>query len=183
MGIIKGLIETYHLWNNTLGPDAVLLISRIAVLITLFLVTLLFGFFARLIFIKAFIHLMDIIFHRIPIVNKIYKASKDVVRTLFSEDKNKSFSQVVLVPFPNKQSYSMGLISTPFHPESDSNLIEKVAVFVPGTPNPTVGVMVFYRPEQLILLQTTVEEAFKFIISIGSLTVPMDKLANGKDAT
>jgi uncharacterized membrane protein len=172
MGMIKGILNTYQLWNTPLGPNAILLISKIAVLLTLFLVTLLIGFFARRLFIRAFVHLMDVTFHRIPIVNKVYKASKEVVHSLFSDDK-KTFSQVVLVPFPNSKSICMGMISSPLHPESDPKIAERIAVFVPGTPNPTVGFMVFFRREQLTLINTTVEEAFKFIISVGSLPVPM----------
>ena len=172
MGMVKGVLNTYELWNNALGPGAVLLISRVAVLITLFMLTLLIGFFARRLFIRALVHLLDMIFHRIPVVNKIYKASKDVVHTLFSEEK-KSFSQVVLVPFPNAKSFCMGMITSPLHPESTPEIAKKVAVFVPGTPNHSVGFMILYQQDQLTYINTTVEEAFKFIISMGSLTVLM----------
>jgi uncharacterized membrane protein len=168
MGLVKGILNTYHFWGHSLSHETVLLISRLALLVTLFLITLLIGFFARMFFIRALFRWADKIFHHIPVFNKVYKASKEVVHTLFNDQK-KSFSQVVLVPFPHAQSYCLGMITSQLPSESDPEHQEKISVFIPGTPNPTVGFMILYQRHQLILLNIRVDEALKFIMSMGSL--------------
>jgi uncharacterized membrane protein len=74
------------------------------------LITLLIGIFARWFLFKAFIRLSDGILHKIPLINKVYKTTQDIVKTFFVTDKN-SFKKVVMAHFPREGMYSLGLVS------------------------------------------------------------------------
>ena len=79
-------------------------LSQIFILIALLLFTLFLGFVARKFFFKQLIRFGDRILYKIPLVNKVYKTSKEIVHSLFSSQE-KSFKQVVLLPFPYRGSY------------------------------------------------------------------------------
>ena len=84
--------------------------SQIVIIISLFFITLFLGILARWFLFNSLIKLSDKILHRIPLVNKVYKTTQDIIKTIFVTDKN-SFKQVVMAPFPNKNMYSLGLVS------------------------------------------------------------------------
>src|SRR3990167_4076759 len=111
--------------------------SQIVILIALFLLTLLLGIFARWFIFKGLIKLSDKILHKIPLINKVYKTTQDIIKTLFITDKN-SFKQVAMVPFPYKGLYSLGFVSRKA-PDTCSEALneELISVFIPTTPNPT----------------------------------------------
>ena len=160
-----------------LTPEQVqLYFSRILILAILFFFTVLLGVLTRWVIIHYFIRLGDFIFHRIPFVRSIYKTSQDVIQTIFGTS-TRSFKQVVLVPFPNMQTHSMGLVTR----ENIRGLgIDKeneyVAVFVPTTPNPTSGFLMMFKPEDIVYLDMKVEEAFKYIISCGVIITPFKRV-------
>ncbi|MCI5052233.1 MAG: DUF502 domain-containing protein [Simkaniaceae bacterium] len=146
--------------------------SQLIILIGLVVFTLLLGMIARWFFFKSLIQLSDKILHRIPLVNKVYKTSQEIIKTLFSSDKN-SFRRVVMVPFPMKGSYVIGLVSK----ESPKMCSEKAgerlfSVLVPTTPNPTTGFLLMYRESEMIDLDMKPEEAIKYIVSCGVITPP-----------
>lgn len=143
--------------------------SKIMILFTLVGFILLTGVLAQLFIADLFFRTSDRLLHRLPLVNKIYKACQDVVHSLLSSS-TKKFSQVVLIPFPNEKGLSFGFIadaSVSIKGESDLSWGETASVFVPGTPNPSVGFTLLYRREQLIFIDLSVEEAVKFIVSCG----------------
>lgn len=149
--------------------------SQIVILIGLFLFTLILGIFARWFIFKALIRTSDKILHKIPLVNKVYKTTQDIVNTLFITDKN-SFKQVVMVPFPYVGLYSIGFVSRK-SPDTCSNAVNKdlISVFVPTTPNPTTGFLLLFKKEELIYLEMKTEEAIKYIVSCGVI-VPQKKI-------
>ena len=154
-----------------LSPEQVLKYgSQLVILVGLFLFTLLLGLIARWFFFKSLISLSDKILHRIPLVNTVYKTTQEIIKTLFSTDKN-SLKQVVMVPFPKEHVYVMGIISR----ESPEMCSEKagsqlISVLVPTTPNPTTGFLLMYPKEQIIYLDMKAEDAIKYIISCGVIT-------------
>lgn len=151
------------------------LVSKVLIVITLAIFTICAGLFAQIVAARYLIRLGDYIIHRIPIVNKIYKAAQDVVQTVFKEEK-KTFTQVVLVPFPHEKSYSIGLVTNDCIPEgADSEHGGLVSVFLPATPNPTMGFMLMLRREQLIFLDMKVDDALKAIISCGVMISKISK--------
>lgn len=109
----------------------------------------------------------DIIFHRIPILNRVYKAAQDVMQSLFTQEKP-SFSQAVLVPFPRKGNYSIGFLVSTSLPEGstleDNSLM---SVFVPGTPNPMMGFMLLIKKEDVIKIDLPIDDALRFVVSCG----------------
>lgn len=129
--------------------------------------TLALGMMARAVFFRTLLNLYDYVFHRIPVIKTIYKATQQVLQTVLGGS-SKSFKQVVMVPFPTHGAYCIGLLSSlaPNHCERaiGANLI---SVFVPTTPNPTSGYLIMYREEEVIYIDMSVEEAFKYIISCG----------------
>lgn len=143
------------------------LINQILILITLFFLTLFFGFIARRYFFNRLIKFGDSILYKIPLVNKVYKTSKDIVLSLFNT-KNQSFKQVVLLNFPYSGSYCLGLISSDA-PDTCSASIDTdmVSVYIPTTPNPTTGYLVICRKSDLMYLKMKAEDAIKYVVSCG----------------
>ena len=105
--------------------------------------------------------------NRIPIVRSIYNAVKQISFTLLSS-KGRSFRKVVMAEYPRKGIWSIGFLSND-HVDMDVNSLEHdmLAVFLPTTPNPTSGFILLFPKEDVIELDMSVEEGFKFIISIG----------------
>lgn len=144
--------------------------SQILILICLFFFTFFLGMIARWFFFKSLISLGDKILHRIPIVNKVYKTTQEIIKTLFVTDKN-SFKQVVLVPFPNEDAYVMGLVSREA-PNVCKEATEKnlLSILVPTAPNATTGYLLMYDKDKVVYLDMKPEEAVKFIVSCGVIT-------------
>ncbi len=173
LGIVKAVFDHYRLFENGflfLNADQLQnLIAQILILGSLFCLVIGLGFIARWFFFHTFIKFTDYIVEKIPLVNSIYKACQEVIKTLFTS-KTKSFKQVVLVPFPNAKTFSIGLITREVLPGLEgTDHAKSVAVFVPTTPNPTSGFLMMFKQEDLVYLDMKVEEAFKFIISCGMI--------------
>jgi uncharacterized membrane protein len=128
----------------------------------------LIGLFGKLFLIDFFFRLGDYLLHQLPFVKTIYKACQDVVHSLFSPS-SKKFSQVVFAPFPNSDSLSLGLVANEEIgvKNSQEESEQLISVFIPGTPNPSVGFMLMFKREQLLFVSMKVEEAMKFIVSCG----------------
>lgn len=145
------------------SPVTVLFVSKILILISLGMLIILIGWLARHFLVEYFFQLTDTILHRMPFINRIYKPCREVVNSLLSSGST-TFKQVVLIPFPDQNQLCIGLIAQDSIQFSQS---EFISVFVPGTPNPTVGFMLMFKKEEMILLNMKVDEAIKFIISCG----------------
>jgi uncharacterized membrane protein len=107
---------------------------------------------------------------KIPFVRTIYRTCQDVIKTIFTSKTN-SFKQVVLVKFPNPNTYSLGFLTGDQMPGfQDCVHGSGITVFIPTTPNPTSGFLMMYKREDVLYLDMKVEDAFKFIISCGVIT-------------
>ena len=158
-----------------LRPEKIILyLSKVLIIGFLFLTTLGLGIFTRWFFINSLLSLGDAILQRIPIVNTVYKTSQDIIKTLFVTDKN-SFQKVVMVPFPNSNTYVLGLLVRE-SPKACSETInhELISVLVPTTPNPTTGFLMMIRKEEILYVDIRPEDAIKYIVSCGVIT-PKDK--------
>lgn len=149
--------------------------SKVLILFILSCFVILIGIVGKLFLVDFLIRLGDYFLHRLPFVNKIYKACKDVVHSLFSSS-SKKFSQVVLVPFPHPDSLCLGLVANEaLHVERGEEEREHlISVFIPGTPNPSVGFLLMFKREQILFVSMKVEEAMKFIVSCGIVMPPFD---------
>ncbi len=115
------------------------------------------------------------ILERIPIVRNVYTGAKQVVTTIATTDTG-AFNEVVVVEFPRKGIWSMGFITSQTRGEVQQITEEEVVnVFVPTTPNPTSGFLIFVPRSDTTSLSMTVEEGIKMVISCGIVTPKFDK--------
>jgi uncharacterized membrane protein len=143
--------------------------------ITLILLILLTGVVARQYFGKKLITIGERILSRIPLVKGVYSAMRQISEAFFS-DNRKVFNRVVLVRFPYKGCYSIGFTVQEQNPHMrDVVPGDLVSVFLPTTPNPTTGFLLFVARDDLINLDMSVEDALKMVISGG--TIPPSKAA------
>lgn len=122
---------------------------------------------------RRLVQIAEGLLDRVPFVKTVYRASKQILRT-FAGDSDRSFQRVALIPFPNKETRSIGFI-TGITRESHTGE-ELCTVFVATTPNPTTGYVFILRRADVIEMDWTVEEAIKVLISGGVLvppTIPM----------
>lgn len=173
LGIVKTVFDHYKIFAGGflfLQPDQIQnLIAQTLIFISLFFIVIGLGFIARWFFFNTLLRFAEYIVIRIPLVNVIYKTSQDIIKTLFNSE-TKSFKHVVLVPFPSQENYSIGFITKENLPDIRGSSQESVAVFVPTTPNPTSGFLMVFKQSDIIYLDITVEEAFKYIISCGVIS-------------
>jgi len=119
---------------------------------------------------KKLIRLMDNVLLRVPLLNKIYGAIKQVNEAFTSGNKT-AFKTVVLVEFPREGLYSIGFLTSEQHKEVQAKTKEKVVcVFVPTTPNPTSGFLMLVPEGKVTRLEMSVAEGIKYIISLGSIS-------------
>lgn len=179
VGIVQNIFHNYDLLDSGFlflsAEQTQIFVARILVIILLFFFTVLLGMLTRWFFINYLIRLGDYILHRIPFVSSVYKTSQDIIRTVFAGSTN-SFKKVVLVPFPNPASYCIGLVTQEqVFPLTKDQEKPYVAVFIPTTPNPTSGFLMMFDPDNVVYLDMSVEEAFKYIISCGVIPINKDK--------
>ncbi len=104
---------------------------------------------------------------RIPLVRTVYGAVKRFTELVLS-DSSDSFKKVLLIEYPRKDLYSLCFQTSEHPPEAEARADrEMIAVFLPTTPNPTSGFMLFVPAEDVVELDMGVEEALKMIISLG----------------
>ncbi len=130
-------------------------------------VLLLTGMLAANLLGRELVAIWEGILSRIPIVRNIYNAVKQIASTILTS-KGKSFRKVVLAEYPRKGIWSIGFLTNEqVELKCEGLRDEMVAIFLPTTPNPTSGFILLFPKEDLIELDMSVEEGFKFIISIG----------------
>lgn len=111
------------------------------------------------------------ILERIPVVRPIYSGVKQILETVLS-DRTQSFRDVVLVEFPRPGCWTYGfVVSTPAeHTLAELSGQDMITVFIPTAPNPTSGYVMMLERNQVRETATTVEDAFKFHVSLGVMT-------------
>jgi uncharacterized membrane protein len=140
-------------------PGVGALASILLILIIGFVVTNVLG--ARL------IDYTEKLLHKVPIVPKIYFAIKQIIDAFSMQGKH-SFSKVAMIEYPRKGIYSIGFIISECRAEIQSAAGKKlINVFIPTTPNPTTGFLVMAPEEDITILDMTVEDGLKLILSVG----------------
>jgi uncharacterized membrane protein len=116
---------------------------------------------------------------RIPLVRTIYGSLKKLARTIFSGSAT-SFRQPVLIEYPRKGAWTIAFITGDPPPEVNQRLgMTLVTCFVPTTPNPTSGFILLIPESDLIRLELPVEEAMKYVISLGMVAPEDSGSGNG----
>ena len=162
-GIINLLPPKYH-------PDTYLPfhIPGLGVIVTIFLIFLVGVIFANIIGKTILKFLEDKFVTKIPFISTIYKSAKNIIETIFS-DKSQSFKEVVLVEYPRKGCFALAFITSYLDNRSEIktkiNSRERIlSIFLPTTPNPTSGFLLYLPESEVIKLNIDVETAFKIII-------------------
>ena len=156
-------------------PGFGILVSIAVLIVTGMLAANLFG--------RRLVGLWEAILGRIPLVRTIYSSVKQVTETLLAT-KSTAFRKVVLVEFPRKGAWSVGFLTNRevIAAAASTSGRDLVSVFVPTTPNPTTGFIMMLPAEDVTELPITVEDGFKYIISMGVVVnnAAKDRLTGGQ---
>jgi uncharacterized membrane protein len=106
----------------------------------------------------------------IPLVRSLYGGTKKLAETLFSENSS-AFRKVVLIEWPRKGLWSVGFLAgEPLREVREKTGEEMMTVFIPTTPNPTSGFIMQASRDEVVVLDMSVEEGMRYIISLGVVT-------------
>lgn len=133
------------------------------------------GFIAKHYIGERFMAWMDRMILKIPFVHIIYSGVKDISDIVSTKSRDK-FTQVVTLKFPTDKTYSIGFITNETVELADDSLI---AVFIPTTPNPTNGYLVFVDKADITYLDMSIDKAIKMIVSMGAVAPP--RIERGKE--
>ena len=139
-------------------------------LLTVFIFFAIIGFLTTGLFGRIFSSLVEKILSKIPVLRNIYSGLKQLFETILSKRSN-SFREVILLEYPRKGIWAMGFLTG--DTEGEVQRLTKnsmINIFLPTTPNPTSGFLLFVPAKDVLRLSMSVEEAIKMIISAGILT-------------
>jgi uncharacterized membrane protein len=160
----KTLILMGYIPGNIRFDDFI--ITSFALVLT-FVLLYFIGVFATNVLGKFMLNFFEGILHKTPIINNIYKSSKKLIE-LVSLPGRKAFKRVVIVEFPRA---GMKVISFVTGSIKFNDGVELTSVFIPTTPNPTSGFLIYLPEKDIVETNMTVEEGMKLIVS-GSILAP-----------
>ena len=144
-------------------------------LLTAVIVITLVGFLGKNLIGRSIVSFGESIFHRTPLVRTVYKSLKQIFETVLKEQ-GTTFNKAALIEYPSPGLWSVVFISTDARGEIASKFNamgqDMVACFMPPTPVPTAGFLVFVPREKIVPLDMGAEDAAKLIISMGLVTPP-----------
>ena len=156
-------------------------IPGFGMVVALLLITIV-GFLTANLIGKSIVSYGEYMLSRMPVVRSIYSALKQIFETVFREDSD-SFQSVVIVEYPRKGIWALAFVATDTLGEVQAKLDapagQTISVFLPTTPNPTSGFLLFVPAGDVLTLDMNVEEAAKLVISAG-LVAPEFKAAKEK---
>ena len=136
------------------------------------------GFFGRQI-----LRLGEALVARVPIVRSIYSGTKQIVETITSPSSSK-FEHACIIQYPRKGIWAVGFVVT----DTKGEILGKAghkkmcSVFLPTTPNPTSGFLLFVPKKDIVLLDMDVESAAKLVISAGLVVPPQGAVSTRSPA-
>jgi uncharacterized membrane protein len=165
-------------WNpETYLPFGVPGLGLLFAILFLILVGMLFTGIAGRMLVRQFERLLD----QVPVVRSIYGAVKQIFETVLAQ-RSQAFREVALVEYPMRGCWAIGFVTGVTQGEvqrlTDETL---VSVFVPATPNPTTGFLLFLPQDQVHILDMTVEQGLKLVVSGGIVVPPPDKRPSRDD--
>jgi uncharacterized membrane protein len=141
-------------------------------IVALVLITLV-GFLTANIIGRTIVSYGEYLLDRMPLVRTVYRALKQILETVFAE-RSETFKKVGLIEYPRKGLWALVFIATDARGEvkalTEPMVGPSVAVFLPTTPNPTSGFLLYVPKSDIIELTMTVEEGAKLIISAGLIS-------------
>jgi len=142
-------------------PGMGILVALLSIILTGALTTHFIG--------RWLMRMLDQIMERIPLVRTVYKATRQLLEAMFGDNSN-AFKEVVMVPFPQKGSMVLGFVTGESPVSTGSGNEPSIAVFVPSTPLPTTGWLLFVETEKLVHLDMSIEDGMKLVLSGGAVT-------------
>ena len=112
---------------------------------------------------------------KLPIIRPIYYSAKQLLESV-TEPSIKSFKEVALVEYPRKGSWSIGFISNYVEIENNDTKQKHISIFIPSTPTPISGMVVLLSVDEVLLLEMSVEEGVKFLVSGGVVSPEIIKV-------
>lgn len=172
--IVRSMDQSLLLLPQAIHPEHLLgmYIPGLGALLTL-LVVFLTGLVTTNIVGQKLVRFWEGVLARIPVVKSIYYSVKQVSDTLFSGS-GVAFRKVLLVRYPHPEAWSVAFQTG--HPARDvADMLpeEHVGVFIPTTPSPVNGFFFFVKRKDVIELDMNVDEALKYIVSMGVVAPPM----------
>jgi uncharacterized membrane protein len=135
----------------------------------------LIGAIARSVLGQMLVKMGESMLSRIPIMRGLYGAFKQIFHTMLTNT-SEAFRKVVLVEFPRRDAWTLGFVTGTTMGEAEEKLNKPtVNVFVPTTPNPTSGFLLIVPQSDLLMLDMTVEQGIKMVVSGGIITPPAKK--------
>jgi uncharacterized membrane protein len=153
------------------SPDTYLpfALPGFGLLVAIFVITMI-GFLAANIVGRSIVSVGEHLLGRMPLVRGVYRALKQIFETVLS-NKNDLFRQVGLVEYPRKGVWSLVFVATERETEINARLDKEgdplIAVFMPCTPNPTTGFLMYVYRSEIVMLDMTIEDGAKLIVSAG----------------
>lgn len=135
--------------------------------------TTVIGYLTKGLFGRQLVRWGESLVDRTPVVRSIYNAVKQIIETIFSQSQQ-SFQNACLVEYPRKGLWALAFIST----GAKGELVKKfgsndmLSIFLPTTPNPTSGFLLFVPRRDVVILDMSVEDAAKLVISAGLVVPP-----------
>lgn len=146
--------------------------AKIGIFVLTFMMICIIGWAANVIVLRKFFRIGENLLFKIPMVGKIYSAVRQISTAFLGQGKT-IFKKVVLVEYPRKGVYSIGLVTGDGRGEIKNITNEDlINVFIPTTPIPTSGIFIMVPRRELRFLKMTVEEGMKLVISGGAVVPP-----------
>ena len=162
---VRNIIPVQYHYDNLLPFE----IPGLGLLFVFIMLTFI-GFLTAGLIGRYIIKLGERIIARLPIIRSVYGALKQIFESVLKTS-SKSFREVVLIEYPRKGIWAIGFITGDTKGEVQHNLKEEIVnVFLPTTPNPTSGFLLFVPRKDLKVLNMNVEEGIKMVISGGIVT-------------
>ena len=167
---VRNIIPVKYHYDNILPFE----IPGLGLLFVFIMLTFI-GFLTAGLIGRYIIKLGERIIARLPIIRSVYGALKQIFETVLKTS-SKSFREVVLIEYPRKGIWAIGFITGDTKGEVQTRLKEDIVnVFLPTTPNPTSGFLLFLPRKDLKILNMNVEEGIKMVISGGIVTPKFKK--------
>jgi uncharacterized membrane protein len=126
---------------------------------------------------RAVNSLFEGVLNRLPVIRSLYSAIKQIMETVLA-NKSAAFRECVLIEYPRKGIWTLGFITGTARGEVRERTAEEVInVFVPTTPNPTSGFLLFVPAQDVIRLKMPIEDGLKLVVSGGIVTPPVEAAA------
>jgi len=131
--------------------------------------TVLVGWIAKGLLGRSLLRFAENVVDQLPVVRSIYNGVKQIAETVFAQTE-RSFEKACLVQYPRRGIWAIGFVSTEAKGEINARAetgSQLLSVFVPTTPNPTSGFLLYFPEEDVIELEMSIEDAAKLVISAG----------------